>query len=301
MRTNIVLLPALFLAFAIIAPVTAAETSPLACLPVESGDQGTPVIRARVNGQGPFAFVLDTAASGTTIDPERTDKLALPRDAATEQAQGMGGEITVHFHRVRSISAGPLTKRDVIVPSLPAPAFESHDIAGLAGVDLFGDRLAVWTPGSPCVGVAASGSAPGKGAWRPIEANWLQPWKIMLSVRINGVAGWGLLDTGAQHSVINPAFADAIGLTGARLRPSGSITGIDGREMPLVEGDIPAVVIGPWRWDERSVRVGALPVFSRLSAAGDNLIILGMDWLQSEGFAIDYGKQRLWLLERTPG
>lgn len=300
MPATTIKLSGLFLAFSVIAPAAAEDSSPFDCLPIEAGDRGTPVIRAKVNGQGPFTFVLDTAASGTTLDPELTEKLALPIDPATEQAHGMGGEITVHFHRVRSITAGPLTLRDFTIPSLPAPAFESHDIAGLAGVDLFGDRLTMWNSTSSCVRVAPSGTLPDAGAWQPIEANWLQPWKIMLPVRIGGVAGWGLLDTGAQHSVLNPAFADAIGLTGTRLRPSGTITGIDGREMPLMEGDIRSVAIGPWYRDDRRVRVGALPVFGRLSAAGDHLMILGIDWLQSEGFAVDYGKQRIWLLDRTP-
>lgn len=290
----------LLLAFTATQSAEARMASSPACLPIETGDEGTPVIRAKVNKQGPFAFILDTAASGGTIDPEHAARIALPRDPATEQAQGMGGEITVHFHRVRSIRAGPLTLRNVTLPSLPPPAFESHDIAGLAGVDLFGKRLAVWTPASRCVGITASGTTPGPGAWRQVEARWLQPWKIMIPVRIGHVTGWGLLDTGAQYSVLHPAFAEAIGLTGAQLHPAGSITGIDGRAMPLMEGKIPAVEIGPWHRTDRSVRVGALPVFGRLSGAGDNLAILGMDWLRSEGFAIDYGQQKLWLLDKPP-
>lgn len=299
MQHNAIKLLALLIAATTISPA-AAKPAPFACLPIEKGDEATPVIRAKVNGQGPFAFVLDTAASGATIDPERAETLALPRDSATEQAQGMGGAITVHFHRVRSIDAGPLKLRNITLPALPAPKFDSHDIAGLAGVDLFGKQLAVWTPASACVRTAPSGTKPGPGAWRPIDVQWLQSWKIMVPVRIGDVTGWGLLDTGAQYSVLNPAFAEATGLTGARLRPGGSITGIDGRAMPLAQGDIGAVTIGPWHWDSRSVRIGALPVFNRLSAAGENLAILGMDWLASEGFAIDYGQQRIWLLDRAP-
>lgn len=276
----------------------AAETS--ACLPVEAGDEGTPIIHARIDDGPSFAFILDTAASGTTIDPTRAEALALPRDPRTEQAQGMGGGIPVHFHRATSVSAGPLILRDVALPSLPAPAFTSHDVAGLAGVDLFGDRLAIWTAGASCVEIAASGARPGASGWRPVKAKWLRPWKIMLPLRIGDVTGWGLLDTGAQHSVLNPAFAEAIGLTRPQLTPAGSITGIDGREMPLVEGSVRHVAVGAWRWDARGVRVGDLPVFARLSEAGTNLAIIGMDWLASEGFAIDYGRQSVWLLQQAP-
>ena len=299
MQCKLAILFGLSLAGVIDQPLAASETRRLSCLPMEKGDQGSPVIKAHLNGEGPFAFILDTAASGTTIDPERAEKLRLPRDAATEQAQGMGGEITVRFHRIRTISAGPLTLRNVVVPTLPAPNFESHDVAGLAGVDLFSKQQAVWISGHNCVGIAKSGAAPGPGAWRSVKANWLQPWKIMIPLQIDGVSGWGLLDTGAQFTVINSAFADAAGLTGAQLLPSGTITGIDGREMPLSKGQVGAISIGPWRWGNRSVRVGALPVFERLSAAGDKLAILGMDWLGSESFAIDYGERELWLHDQT--
>lgn len=299
MQGKLAILFGLSLAGALDSPDVAAKMRGPACLPLETGDQGSPVIKARLNGKGPFAFILDTAASGTTIDPERAEILRLPRDAATEQAQGMGGEITVQFHRVRTISAGPLTLRDVVVPTFPAPDFASHDVAGLAGVDLFSKQQAVWISGHHCVGIAKSGKAPGPGPWRAVKANWLQPWKIMIPLQIDGVSGWGLLDTGAQFTVINPAFADAAGLTSSRLLTSGTIAGIDGREMPLSQGQVRAVSIGPWRWSNRSVRVGSLPVFERLSAAGDKLAILGMDWLGSESFAVDYGKHELWLHEQA--
>ena len=299
MQGKLAILFGLSLAAAMDSPVAAAEMRSFACLPVETGDQGSPVIKAYLNGKGPFAFILDTAASGTTIDPERAEKLRLPRDAATEQAQGMGGEITVQFHRVRTISAGPLTLRDAVLPTFPAPDFESHDVAGLAGVDLFSKQQAVWISGHNCVGIAKSGRVPGPGPWRAVKANWLQPWKIMIPLQIDGVSGWGLLDTGAQFTVINPTFADAAGLTSARLFTSGTIAGIDGREMPLSQGQVRAVSIGPWRWSNRNVRVGALPVFERLSAAGDKLAILGMDWLGSESFAVDYGQRELWLHEQA--
>lgn len=282
---------------AIAVPVQAGQ--PATCLPIETGDAGTPIIRARINGQGPFAFVLDTAASGTTIDPARAVQLRLPRDVKTEQAQGMGGEVEVHFHRIRSMEAGPVVLSDAALPVLAAPAFDSHDVAGLAGVDLLADRLTVWMPGSGCVRVGAGGTQPRGATWRRVAVKWLRPWKVMLPVRIGGVSGWGLLDTGAQHTTLNPVFARQAGLDPGRLRPGGEITGIDGRPLPLLEGEIGDVSIGPWQWRRRSVRVGALPVFDRLGEAGDALAILGMDWLAAEGFAVDYRSQSVWLMQRV--
>src|SRR3546814_16344438 len=75
-----------------VAPSTmAAEQGAPTCLPIEAGDDGTPIIRANINGAGPFAFVPDTAASGTTIDPARAAPLAPPSAPATDQAHGLAG------------------------------------------------------------------------------------------------------------------------------------------------------------------------------------------------------------------
>lgn len=264
------------------------------CLPIETGDGGSPVIRATVAGQGPFAFVLDTAASGTTLDETTTARLGLTRDSALETAEGLGGPMDVRLYRTPSLRAGPLSLTEFTVPAIPAPAFESHEIVGLAGVDLFADTLAIWgeTPG--CVMIQASGQRPGGENWRPVEARWIRAWKIMLPVRIDGVDGWALLDTGAQHTVLNPTFAARLGLGGDRLTDGGEISGIDGRPLPLSLATVETVSVGHWTWTNRSLRIGDLPVFGRLGEPDTPLAILGADWLGAQGFAVDYGARTVW-------
>lgn len=270
---------------------------PEVCLPWSAGDGGSPVIAAIVNGRGPFHLVLDTAASGTTLDEAVIATLGLNRDVATEQAEGLGGPMSVRLFKAARIEAGPITLSDLTVPEIPAPVFDSHDVAGLAGVDLLAGRLTVWRPETRCVGLLPTGRTPPEASWSAIEATWLQPWKIMLPVRIGAVEGLALLDTGAQHTVLNPAYAAELGLTSAsgRLRPGGEISGIDGRPMPLSEADAPEAAIGPWRWTSATVKIGDLPVFGRLGDPDAPLMVLGMDWLDGRGFAVDYEARRVWL------
>lgn len=276
------------------APSWAAEPT---CLALERGDAGTPVIQATINGQGLYAFILDTAASGTSVVEEVAARLALPRDAETEKAQGLGGETEIHVYRVADLRAGPLALTDHRAAGLPDFGFESHAVAGLAGVDLFGERLTVWSPATGCVRIGPGGSAPEGDGWTPIQATWTRPWKIMLPVRIGGVDGWGLLDTGAQHTVLNPVYGARLGRVAGsdRVRPGGEIFGVDGRALPLLEADVDAVTIGPWAWPTRSLRIGAMPVFDRLGGADAPLAIIGIDWLADREFAVDYATRRVWL------
>ena len=263
-----------------------------ACLALERGDGDSPVIRARVNGQGPFAFVLDTASSGTTLDAPRIALLEPPREAAPDQAQGMGGSVSVDLYRHDAVEAGPVHSRDLVVPEIAPPVFDSHDVAGLAGIDLFGDQVAVWRPDQGCVFLKPSGQVdPG---WVSVPVDWQRPWRILLPIRIGAAMGWALLDTGAQHTTVNPAFAAALGLQTEALAAGGQITGVDGAPLDLHQTTVPSAQVGGWRWRLVSVKVGALPVFDRLGPQEAPLAILGVDWLGDRAFAIDYGAQKVW-------
>jgi hypothetical protein len=279
-------------------PVVAEEV----CLPFQNGDGGSPVITAKVNGQGPFALVLDTAASGTTLNAPTIAQLALARDAASEQAQGMGGAFSVRLFRTATIDTGPISLSNMTVPEVPAPTFDSHEIVGLGGVDLFVGRLTVWRPSASCVGIAPSGHLPDGENWVETRVDWIRPWKVMLPVRIEGVTGWALLDTGAQNTVLNNAFAKALGLTmnSERVSKGGEITGLDGRPLSLSKADVFEAAIGPWTWSRASVNIGDLPVFSRLGDPARPLVILGMDWLAGHAFAVDYGTRKVWLGTNRP-
>ena len=268
-----------------------AATDP-SCLALERGDGASPVIQARVNGQGPFAFVLDTASSGTTLDAPRIALLHPPREPSPDQAQGMGGAVQVDLYRIAAFEAGPIQRRDFVSPEIDPPSFDSHDIAGLAGVDLFGEAMAVWRPAQACVSVRPSGVA--DADWVSIPTDWQRPWRILVPIRIGTATGWGLLDTGAQHTTLNPAFAAALHIKADALPSGGQITGIDGEPLDLGQAQIENVEIGRWRWPTTPVKVGALPVFDRLGPADTPLAIIGIDWLGDRGFAIDYGAQKVW-------
>ena len=276
--------------FAILTLMLAAQDP--SCLALERGDGGSPVIQARVNGQGPFAFVLDTASSGTTLDAPRIALLHPPREPAADQAHGMGGAMQVDLYRIATFEAGPIQMRDFVSPQIEPPAFDSHDIAGLAGVDLFGEAMAVWRPAQACVSLRPSGAA--EADWASVPTDWQRPWRILLPVRIGDTTGWGLLDTGAQHTTLNPAFAAALGLRTDTLPSGGQITGIDGEPLDLAQAQIEDVQMGRWRWPTTPVKVGALPVFDRLGPSDTPLAIIGIDWLQDRGFAIDYGARKVW-------
>ena len=133
-----------------------------------------------------------------------------------------------------------------------------------------------------------------EAGWTPVRTDWQRPWRILLPVRIGRTDGWALLDTGAQHTTLNPAFATALGLQTDALPSGGQITGVDGAPLELRQARIAAAQVGRWRWRAVSVKIGALPVFDRLGSPDQPMAILGVDWLGDRGFAIDYGARKVW-------
>src|SRR5689334_5038561 len=60
---------------------------------------GRPVVDVRINGRGPYRFILDTGASTTVIDAGLNRELALPSPAGFK-AQPMAGGVAPGFARV---------------------------------------------------------------------------------------------------------------------------------------------------------------------------------------------------------
>jgi predicted aspartyl protease len=80
----------------------AAPTKPLVMIP------------AFVNGQGPFAFALDTGASTSVISPAVALALGIERGAGTAMTGG-GGMLQATIGRVASLAVGSATAADVAV------------------------------------------------------------------------------------------------------------------------------------------------------------------------------------------
>ncbi len=92
------------------------------------------VIRVRVNGHGPYNFVLDTGTHASSVDMGLAERLGSPLAAGKREGRGAGsgrafGRATVF----RTLSVGGLT-----VDNLPAVAFDLSGISRAMGRALHG-------------------------------------------------------------------------------------------------------------------------------------------------------------------
>lgn len=166
-------------------------------LPFHGGTGSRVVVDVRVNGAGPFPFVVDTASSHTAVTAELAASLGAPRvaKAALSTSTGTAWAAVV---RVGSLVVGPVESDDLLVTELPPGALDGQAALGVLGLDVLGARPFTldyerrelsWPP--------AAGDGAG-GAW-PAEAT-SPVWTI--AVQSNGRRQMLVLDSAADGVVL---------------------------------------------------------------------------------------------------
>jgi predicted aspartyl protease len=90
------------------------------------------LVPVKVNGHGPFEFILDTGASFSSVDRTLVRRLRLPHAGVSAHVQGIAGEIVVPVIRIGDWTVGgqPLHGR-----TMPVLDLGGDSIAGLLGSD----------------------------------------------------------------------------------------------------------------------------------------------------------------------
>lgn len=118
-------------------PVTALTRPPKApgfSLPMKviNSNGGTLVfVPVRVNGNGPYEFVLDTGSSNSSVDRSLVRRLGLPRTGTQHRVQGATGSGVVPVVRVREWTLGSVPLRGTTMSEVDL----GIGVAGLLGSD----------------------------------------------------------------------------------------------------------------------------------------------------------------------
>lgn len=178
---------------------------------------GDVIVEAKLNGQGPFAFILDTGGHDI-LTPEAAKTLGLPTTGAGVSGGAGEGTLSEQYTRVDRMQLGAATLNDqsfLVVP-LQFSALErgaKAALAGILGLELF-ERFAVeLNYRAQTLTLQPLANAPaGHGIAVPISFTDDQP---LFRARIDGIDGDNGLDTGNSGSlVVQGRWAQANGLAG---------------------------------------------------------------------------------------
>jgi len=271
------------------------DPEPLFAAPTRLDRIGRVMTHVKVNGKGPFRFVIDTGASRSTLSPHLARALNLQHSVGRNvMLNGVTGAAEVPTVAVESIEIGALRfeKQDlpVIFTSIMGNA---NGILGVAGfqdqridVDFKRDRVSV------------------------LESNGKRPHYSMVTARatrnINGlmivdvrvgrrIRAKAVIDTGAERSLGNLALQSAMNKGRKKREPVSAV--VHGATPDIADGDVQEIreaTIGDMTLTNLEVIFADFHVFKLWGLDQEPAMLIGMDMLGVlERLVIDYRRNEV--------
>jgi predicted aspartyl protease len=255
------------------------------------GAQPLILLPVRVNGEGPFEFILDTGAGTSLLSSDLAKKLNV-KIISTKEGQSAGGKISVSLAKIDSLAVGQAKLEDLDVGIVDL----SH-IGNTIGTKIDGDvgynflkHFRITIDYHDCeirfdeprrierLGRSSKTEVPMR------LASVAKP-LLLVQVHANGHGPFQFaIDTGTSTTAIAPELAQQVSLEGS---PVGPLT-TGGEQVNVTAGTLESFQVGRARIDDLVVVVADF--FSMLSqAVGARLDgIVGYNFLRNFRVVIDY-------------
>jgi predicted aspartyl protease len=244
----------------------------------------------RVNGQGPFAFVVDTGANQSVISAELAARLGLEPGAS----QALNGVAGVRDEPTTTARLGVGGRRDpeVRLSVLPAQAIGGDGMLGIDGLE--GEMLTLDFKGQKLR------IEPGLRRLREpydaaLKARRRDGQLTLVDADLAGLRIVAFLDSGAQNTIGNMALRDlAISRHPSSRWSESRIVSANGLEMTAEMADLPALRIGQFHLPNWPVAFADLHTFRMWGLTHEPAILLGVDVLSRfETVCLDFSRNEV--------
>ena len=235
-------------------------------------------------------YVIESGAEGSAVYANFADEAGL-KPSGSEKLQGQTGAADVPLVALTGLTLDGLTKAPLNAVKLD-PRADGVPLAGIVGLDLFGDGTVDFDMPRNRLALLAAGQRPiaGEGlAATPTTGNLLT-----IPVKISGVAATAVIDTGARKTRINWKLGTLLGLDRSKVAKGDTIQGATNTAIETGAASVSNVQLGSRMLAEAPVLVADLPVFEAFGVADRPAIILGLDWLTETRMAIDFPARQVW-------
>lgn len=249
----------------------------------------------RINGQGPFNFLLDTGANVSCVSRRLAERLDL-KSVEQVQVHTVVGVRSRPIVRLDLLQIGPRDRRNVRAPSLPISADE---IDGVLGVDwLKGQRLTLDFK-SRNMEITKSRSdrdEPGRVVVVPARRHRGQ--LTIVDADLNGKPISAIIDSGAQGSLCNRALRELVrkeeAASGGGMRQAPELVRMETLAGESFTGEsvfLPFLRLGGLRLGNVPVTYANVHVFDIWGLKDVPALVIGIDLLsQFERVALDFGR-----------
>ena len=266
---------------------------------IEGG--GRIVVEARVNGHGPYDFVLDTAASISSVFDNVRDELELePIPGISVIVHGAIASGIRPLLDIERLELGGEVWANPRIVSLPGETAAGASVDGVLGVDFLrryavgfsaGDRVIRLYPPDLIARRSYRGWASVPLKAEPIGESGTTVYFIDVEID-----GWGItavFDLGAGFNMINWPGARSLGSTARALRKNALLSGAleSSRESARLEAR--EVTTASIRWRNEVFSVADVEIFETLLLHNSPAAILGAGLFTQRDFVIDFVRNRL--------
>jgi predicted aspartyl protease len=278
------------------------RAQPLYAIPALRDRVGRLVAPVFVNGRGPFRFMLDTGASNSAITTALADKLGLvPNLSARASVQGVSGRVIVPTVYIQELTAGAIKLKSLALPLLTGSAIEDFDgvlgVDGFAGMcitaDFIRDRVLIHQ---------SSGRQPSRSSV-VLQGKLVSHRLLVVDARVGGVKIKAVIDTGASHTLGNPALLAALSKHRSFTRRT-VIASVADTTATLQNGEMhitPQMDFGGASVRGADVTFSDFAIFKTFGLSEQPAVLIGMDVLGTLGeMTIDYRRQELQLRAQQP-
>ena len=273
-----------------------ADPEPLFAAPTRLDRIGRVMTHVKVNGQGPFRFVIDTGASRSTLAPHLARALGLKESVGRNvMLNGVTGAAEVPTVAVESIEIGALKFEHQNLPVIFTSIMGNADgILGVAGfndhridVDFRRDRVSVLesTGRRPHYSMVTSRALRNDNGLMILDA------RVGRRIKVKAV-----IDTGAERTLGNLALQ--IAMNKNRRRPREPVSAVvHGATPDITDGDVQTVKeasIGDLTLTNLEVIFADFHVFKLWELHQQPALLIGMDMLGVlERLVIDYRRNEV--------
>ncbi|MDR6626933.1 aspartyl protease family protein [Caulobacter segnis] len=248
-------------------------------------------VKALVNGEGPFDFLIDTGATASVIASEITDRLGLRR-TSTGRLHSIAGAESVAMTHVASLAVGKRLRRDMTVAVLPRALLL---IDGVLGLDWLGKASLLLDFGRQRMVVGQPLPIP-DAQTAIVESRLIRSGLTLIDARIPRERIIAFIDTGSTTTAGNLALMEAAIRGGSLLGAAGDaeLRGVTGQVMHGRAATLTRLTLGEMTLRNAPLIVGPIHTFDYWGLNDRPAIVIGVDILRAfDTVAIDFKRNEV--------
>jgi predicted aspartyl protease len=253
-------------------------------------------VPVRLNGHGPFQFIVDTGADGSVIADDLVNAAGLARGAPV-LVRGVTRSTVTDTAVVSRLLLGSIERRDLVMPALPRQVLEADGYLGLDVIDghrvTFDFKNKILTVGAPRPRFAIGRMS---GHEERVAARGASGHLRFVNCLVDGVRATAFIDTGAQVSACNLSLLHALmrRKSTQSTRETIDLSGVTGGKIQGAVTSVDKIQLESLALNQCALVVADFEVFKIWGLSRTPALLIGMNLLASFAkVSIDYGREEI--------